>query len=92
MALGTPCVSTDVTGVPEVVKHGTTGFCIEQRNPEALAEALGLVLENPAMRERLASQARAMIERDFDVDQNAAYLRNFFSARAATVALRRAAG
>lgn len=92
MALGTPCVSTDVTGIPEVVKHGTTGLCIEQRNPEALAEALGLVLENPAMRERLASQARAMIERDFDVDHNAAYLRNFFSARAATVALRRAAG
>ncbi|QGY81124.1 glycosyltransferase family 4 protein [Sphingorhabdus lacus] len=92
MALGTPCVSTDVTGVPEVVKHGTTGLCIEQRNPKALAEALGAILENPAMRERLASEARAMIERDFDVDQNAAYLRTFFSARAATVALRRAAG
>lgn len=92
MALGTPCVSTDVTGVPEVVKHGTTGLCIEQRNPQALAEALRLILENPAMRDRLASEARAMIERDFDVDQNAAYLRSFFSARAATVALRRAAG
>lgn len=79
MALGTPCVSTDVTGVPEVVRHGETGLCVAQRDPAALADALAIVLDDPALRDRLARNARAMIERDFDVERNAALLRALFA-------------
>lgn len=85
MALGTPCVSTDVTGVPEVVRHGETGLCIAQRDPAALADALAVVLDDPALRDRLARNARALIERDFDVERNAALLRVLFAAPAPAV-------
>ena len=93
MALGTPCVSTDVTGVPEVVRHGETGLCVAQHDPAALADALTALLGDPALRNRLAANARAMIERDFDADRNAAQLRALFApAESAVVHPLRAAG
>lgn len=90
MALGTPCVSTDVTGVPEVVRHDETGLMVPQRDPAALAEALAALLDDPARRDRLAGNARAMVEADFDVERNAALLREIFAAPA--VAALRAVG
>ncbi len=79
MALGTPCVSTDVTGIAEVVQHGKTGLQVSQHNPQALAEALGVLLDDAALRVRLATQARTLIEKEFDVKKNASQLREVFA-------------
>ncbi len=79
MALGTPCVSTDVTGIPEVVQHGKTGLQVPQYNPQALAEALGNLLDDAALQVRLATQARTLIEKEFDVEKNASQLREVFA-------------
>src|SRR4051812_273400 len=72
MALGTPCVSTDVTGIPEVLVDGVTGLHVAQRHPVALAEALGRLIDDAALRVRLAAGARRRIEERFDIDRNAA--------------------
>jgi glycosyltransferase involved in cell wall biosynthesis len=78
MALGTPCVSTDVTGIPEVIRDGETGLMVPQRDPSALAAAIGLLLEEPDLRVRLADMARPLVEAEFDVNRNAAQLREIF--------------
>ena len=78
MALGTPCVSTDVTGIPEVLRDGETGLMVPQRDPAALAAAVRRLLEEPTLRVRLASRARRLIEAEFDVHRNAALLREAF--------------
>lgn len=78
MALGTPCVSTDVTGIPEVLRDGQTGLMADQRDPASLANALERLLADSGLRIRLASEARALIEAEFDVDCNAARLREVF--------------
>ncbi len=44
MALGTPCVSTDVTGIPEVLQQDQTGLMVPQHDPAALAGALDRLL------------------------------------------------
>ncbi|MGH3089942.1 MAG: glycosyltransferase [Rubrobacteraceae bacterium] len=79
MALGTPCVSTDVTGVPEVVKHEETGLMVPQNDPVSLADSLERLFDEPELRVRLAREARAVIEGDFDVHGNAARLREVFA-------------
>jgi colanic acid/amylovoran biosynthesis glycosyltransferase len=79
MALGTPCISTDVTGIPEVVRHGHTGLIVPQHDPRALAAAIEQLLSNPDLRARLAARARSLIEREFDVHRNAAQLREIFA-------------
>lgn len=78
MALGVPCVSTDVTGIPELVRDGQTGLCVPQRDPLGLADALARLLTDAAARERLSRNARALVEREFDVRRNTAELRELF--------------
>jgi glycosyltransferase involved in cell wall biosynthesis len=80
MALGTPCVSTDVTGVPEVVCHGETGLLVPQNDPVALADALERLLADGSLRVELARQARRQIEREFDARVNSARLRRMIAA------------
>lgn len=80
MALGTPCVSTDVTGIPEVLRHGETGLMVPQHDPPALASALGRLLADKVLRVRLAETARRQIEARFDVHRNAALVREAFEA------------
>ena len=78
MSLGTPCVTTDVTGLSEIVRDGETGLRVPQHAPEALADALARMLDDKALRVLLAEEARRQVERDFDVDRNAAELRSAF--------------
>lgn len=78
MALGTPCVSTDVTGIPEVLRHEETGLMIAQHDPDALADAIERLLIDAELRVRLAANARRLIEENFDVNRSAALLRELF--------------
>jgi len=70
MALGTPCVGTDVTGLPEVLQ-ADMGVCLAQRDVPALADALKTLLQDPALANRLAQRARANMEQKFDIHINA---------------------
>jgi glycosyltransferase involved in cell wall biosynthesis len=81
MALGTPCVSTDVTGIPEVVRDGETGLLIPQHDPGALANELERLLTEPELGVNLAVHARELIESEFDVNENAAIQREMFFLR-----------
>ncbi|RMH10178.1 MAG: colanic acid biosynthesis glycosyltransferase WcaL [Planctomycetota bacterium] len=87
-ALGTPCVSTPVTGIPEAVHHETTGLIVPERDPKALAAALGRVLDAPDFGRKLAEGARRLIEESFDLHRNTAEMRAMFEAAAAAGAPR----
>ncbi|WP_009544518.1 glycosyltransferase family 4 protein [Crocosphaera subtropica] len=78
MALGTPCIGTDVTGIPEMIKHEETGLIIPQNNAEDLAMALRTLLTSENMRVQLAEKARKLMETEFNIEQNSATLRKLF--------------
>lgn len=80
MALGTPCVSTDVTGIPEVIRDGETGLLVRQFDAEELAKAIEKLLDDPTLRDSLAENARDLIEREFDIVRNTERIRNVFGA------------
>ena len=61
MACGTPVVATAVGGLPETVKDGLNGSLIRNRNPEALAEKISLLLNDVRLRGLLASRARESV-------------------------------
>lgn len=79
MALGTPVISTRVAGIPELVIEGETGHCVAPQAPRALADAIAGLAGNPTLRSQFSHTARALIEREFDIDRNAARLREIFS-------------
>jgi glycosyltransferase involved in cell wall biosynthesis len=58
MASGVPVVATAVGGVPEVVEDGVSGVLVPPADPEAMAGAVGRVLEDDALKERLVNGGR----------------------------------
>jgi glycosyltransferase involved in cell wall biosynthesis len=79
MALGTPCVATSVTGIPEAIRNEETGLLVPERRSEGLATTLKRLLFDADLRVRFALAARSLVERRFDIQQNAAELRKVFS-------------
>ncbi|MEN8584203.1 colanic acid biosynthesis glycosyltransferase WcaL [Arthrobacter sp. KBS0703] len=75
MATGAPCISTAVTGIPEVVHNGRTGILTRPGDPHVLAQAIRRISAPSTDRASLARNARALIERDYDVRHQAEMLR-----------------
>lgn len=55
-AAGLPVLSVRTRGVPDIVRHGETGWLIEDHSPRAMAEALRELLAQPP---QLAQMSRA---------------------------------
>ena len=53
MACGVPAVATDVGGAVESVVEGETGLLVPSDDPDVLAEAVGRLLDDPALRHRM---------------------------------------
>jgi glycosyltransferase involved in cell wall biosynthesis len=68
MASGLPVVSTSVGGALEAVTDGVNGLLVPPREPGALAEALIVLLEDPALCQRLGQKARASVEESYSWD------------------------
>ncbi len=71
LATGRPVVSCAVSGIPELVRDGETGLIVPPNDPAALADAIGRLAAEPALRARLGAQGRALVERQHDQDRNA---------------------
>ncbi len=67
MALGVPVISTRHSGIPELVRNGETGIVVEEKNPSALASALQYIAGNQLEPTEWAANARALIEREFNM-------------------------
>jgi glycosyltransferase involved in cell wall biosynthesis len=65
MGAGTPVVGTRVSGVPEVVEDGETGFLVPPRDPQALAGALIRLLGDPAERRRMGNNGYRRVRERF---------------------------
>lgn len=76
---GLACVSTDVSGVPELIEHGQSGLIVPPENPEALAAALATAIRDPALRGRLGAAAEARVRNGFDFRNSIRQLATLFA-------------
>jgi glycosyltransferase involved in cell wall biosynthesis len=67
-AMARAVVATTVGGIPEVVQDGVNGLLVPPLDPVALAEKVGLLLDDPALRQRLGETARLGIEKEHSLD------------------------
>jgi glycosyltransferase involved in cell wall biosynthesis len=67
-----PVVVTNVGGLPETVEDGQNGFVVPPQNPPALAEAIGKLLADPALRERFGARSHELAQTRFGWDRAAA--------------------
>ena len=55
MAAGLPIVTTNVRGLPEIVKDGENGFVVEPQNSAQLAEKISLILSDKELRRKISA-------------------------------------
>ncbi|HEX6293274.1 MAG TPA: glycosyltransferase [Herpetosiphonaceae bacterium] len=65
MACGRPVIGAAVGGIAFTVAHGTTGFLVPPRDPEALAQRLEQLLTSPELRAEMGRAARLRVEHEF---------------------------
>lgn len=62
MAAGTPIVATSVDGVPELIDDGENGLLVQPDDADALASAICALLDDAALRSRLARRGKTAVE------------------------------
>ncbi|MFO7181300.1 MAG: glycosyltransferase family 4 protein [Pseudomonadota bacterium] len=76
MALGVPCIATDVAGVREQLDHRVTGLVVPPGDAESLARALCEAASNATWRLDAGARAREVVRERFSLDIAAQGLAN----------------
>ena len=67
LAVETPVIGTNLEGHPELILEGETGLLVPPRNPDALAQAVLRMLENPTRARAMARAGRKRVEAHFSM-------------------------
>jgi glycosyltransferase involved in cell wall biosynthesis len=81
MAMEIPCVAPWVNGIPEIVTHETDGLLVPPGDAEALARAIGRLMDDAEPRRVLGQKARLKILERFDLRRNTKHLADVFQRR-----------
>jgi glycosyltransferase involved in cell wall biosynthesis len=79
MSAGLPVVTTTLPTLIETVEHGRTGLLVSPRDTVALADAVGALAADHAMRIRLGHAGRQRFEERYDFDVWSARLTSIIS-------------
>ena len=67
MQAGLACVSTKEAGIPAIIDQGRTGLMVEQRNSQALADAIGRMITNRQLCVQMGQEGRRKYENFFTI-------------------------
>lgn len=81
MASGVPCVTTRITGIPELIHDGEHGLLVTPSDTAQLAGALARLMDDPQLRARIAAAGRAKVRETHDLQRNVARLADIFQNR-----------
>ncbi len=68
-ACGVPVIAGRSGGVPEAVHDGQTGILVDAESADAVADALGRLLDDPGLRARMGAAGRRAVERHYNWDR-----------------------
>lgn len=74
-----PVVATSISGVPELVRPGETGWLVPPENVAALADTLSEIHRNPAEAERRAELGHRWVMEEFELSSNVRKLSSLFN-------------
>lgn len=83
MAGGLPVVAPRITGIPELIEHGTSGFLYTAGHVDELCSAVESLLDDPDVRSRFARNGRGVVESQFSLTTECERNAAVFAARLA---------
>ncbi|MEN8238865.1 MAG: glycosyltransferase [Actinomycetota bacterium] len=69
LALGRPVVATSVGGVPSIVRDSETGILVPPGDPDAMAQAIAWMIDNPATAAAYGANGRALVEERHGIER-----------------------
>lgn len=79
MVSGIPVIATSISGIPELVRNGDTGWLVPPENVNALADALSQVYRDPAEAHKRARSGRRWVLDEFELFSNVKKLSSLFA-------------
>jgi glycosyltransferase involved in cell wall biosynthesis len=70
MAMELPVISTNVSAIPELIKHEQNGLLVPPGNPQALADQMLRLLQDENLRQTLGANARVYITQHHNLETN----------------------
>ena len=70
MAMEIPCVSTWITGIPELIRDNVDGLLVPPASPEQIAGAIERLIVEDGLAGRIGKAARARIEDKYNLSKN----------------------
>jgi glycosyltransferase involved in cell wall biosynthesis len=83
MAMKVPVISTDISGIPELIDNNVNGLLVPEKNALAMADAIEKLLINHELRQQLSDAGRARVCKDFDSQVTTLDLKALFVSRLA---------
>jgi colanic acid/amylovoran biosynthesis glycosyltransferase len=78
MSMQIPCVSTSITGIPELIRNGIDGLLVPAADLDALVAALSSLIDSEELRTRLAISGRQRVMELYDLSRNTEKLAHIF--------------
>lgn len=75
LSLSRPVISTQLSGIPELVEHGVTGLLCPPDDPNSISQAIEQVYDDYAEAARLGAAGRDRIAAEYDISKTAEALR-----------------
>jgi glycosyltransferase involved in cell wall biosynthesis len=81
MAMEIPCVTTYITGIPELIRHDIDGLLVAPSDDVELATAIARLAHEPELRLRLGQAGRQRVLDKYDLGPNTEHMAAVFSRR-----------
>jgi colanic acid/amylovoran biosynthesis glycosyltransferase len=76
LACGVPTVSTELSGIPEIVVDGVTGLLASAGDPVSLNATLAAMVQRGGQAAEFTEAGRRLVEREFDLQQSISVLKS----------------
>ena len=69
-----PCITTAITGIPELIHNGQEGLLVAASDSEGLTQAIKQLVQDRALRQQLGKAGRLRVLSEYDLYKNARHL------------------
>lgn len=79
LAASLPSIATNISGIPELIRHGSTGYLVPPGDAHALADAIEYVYAHPEEAAKVSSLGRLLVNEEFEIKKNISQLAELFT-------------
>jgi glycosyltransferase involved in cell wall biosynthesis len=81
MMMEIPCISTHITGIPEMIRTGKDGILVAPSDTTALTDAIALLMDNSDLRRKIGEAGRQRVLERYELEKNTEWLADIFRRR-----------